>query len=80
MLAKFHQNPSYLHTLLIHLKKGNSLEKKKNFDFGGVHTFTYYAIVSIYRTSKNSPTSQYVNYGKRIIYCRSKPRRCTTAK
>ena len=28
MLAKFHQNPSYLHTLLIHLKKGNSLENK----------------------------------------------------
>ena len=31
MLAKFHQNPSYLHTLLIHLKKGNSLENKLSF-------------------------------------------------
>ena len=28
MLANFHQNLSYLHTLLIHLKKGNSLENK----------------------------------------------------
>ena len=29
------------------------------------HTFTYYVIVSIYRTSKNSPTLQYVNYSKK---------------
>ena len=58
-------------------------DRTVNDRFGGGVCFsdqtnTYYAIVSIYRTSKNSPTLQYVI--KQLMYYRSNPRRCTTAR